>query len=143
MSVLHRLRLFFVLLGSGFLILGQSTFAVEDSNPALLTMSSIGDAKIGRTIFDKECSKCHTTIQNQHKKGASLYGIFGKKSGQIVGYEKTSQEMKEAAIIWNTKNLDLFIERPSQLIKDQKMKYKGISDQKSRKDLIAYLASIK
>src|SRR6267142_3288190 len=70
-----------------------------------------GDAAAGQQVFASRCSVCHTTEPNVNKIGPSLAGVFGRKSGTEAGFDY-SPALKAAAITWDEKTLDHFIQNP-------------------------------
>jgi cytochrome c len=47
--------------------------------------------------------------------------------------------MKQSGIVWNEPSLDGFLENPAQFIPDNHMTFPGISDGKTRSDIVAFL----
>lgn len=91
------------------------------------------------TIAWAQCSACHALKAGApNKVGPNLFGIFGKPAGKVINYNY-SPAMKAANIVWNDKMLDLWLTRPSAVIKGNKMAFSGISDAKRRKVLIEYI----
>ena len=94
----------------------------------------------GRLQFLK-CQVCHSLNSNDKKSGPSLVKLFGRKSGSLEGYEY-SKAMKLAGIIWDKKELNLFLENPISKIPGSKMIFNGLKRSSDRADVIAYLVSL-
>ncbi|XP_036140164.1 cytochrome c-like [Monomorium pharaonis] len=103
----------------------------------------MGDVVNGRKLFMKLCVTCHTTEKGgKHKIGPNLHDIMGKTSGTIPGYS-SSKAMKESAIVWNEKNLSGYIDYPKKFIPGTSMVFKGVKKSEDRRDIIAFLATLK
>ena len=73
--------------------------------------------------------------------GPSLNGIVGRKAGSVEGFNYSSA-MREANITWDEGTLDAFIANPDSVVPNNKMKpFAGISDIKTRKDIVDFLKS--
>lgn len=60
----------------------------------------------------------------------------------VPGY-KFSGSMKEKAIVWDEKTLNDYLEFPKKFIPGTKMVFPGIKRAEDRRDLIAFLATMK
>ncbi|XP_011695953.1 PREDICTED: cytochrome c, testis-specific-like [Wasmannia auropunctata] len=103
----------------------------------------MGDAINGKKLFMKLCAKCHTTEKGgKHMIGPNLHGIVGKTSGTISGY-KSSPAMKEKAVVWDEKALSDYLAWPKKFIPGSSMVFIGVKKDEERKDLFAFLATLK
>jgi len=99
------------------------------------------DAKAGATAF-AQCKACHSVVAGQNRIGPSLAGVVGRKSGSYAGYTY-SAAMKAKGVTWTEANLDTYLTKPQAYVKGTKMAFAGIADAKKRKDVIAYLKTLK
>ncbi|XP_025990031.1 cytochrome c [Solenopsis invicta] len=103
----------------------------------------MGDVVNGKKLYMKLCASCHTTEKGgKHKIGPNLHGIMGKISGTNPGFN-FSETIKEKAIIWDEKTLNDYLEFPKKFIPGTTMVFYGVKKAEDRKDLIAFLASLK
>ncbi|KYM85198.1 Cytochrome c-1, partial [Atta colombica] len=103
----------------------------------------MGNAVNGKKLFMKMCISCHTTEKGEkHKIGPNLYGIMGKTCGTISGF-KSTEAMKEKAIVWNEKTLNDYLEVPKKFVPGTSMAFSGVKKTEDRNDLIAFLATLK
>lgn len=103
-----------------------------------------GDAKKGEKVF-KKCKICHNVGEGaEHKVGPILNNIVGAKAGAQDGFAY-SKEMKEAGengLMWTEDKLSEFIKKPKKFLPGTKMAFNGLSKDKKRDDLIAYLKTL-
>nr|XP_012219845.1 PREDICTED: cytochrome c, testis-specific-like [Linepithema humile] len=103
----------------------------------------MGDATKGKKLFMKMCVTCHTTEKDgKHKMGPNLHGIMGKTCGTVPGFDFT-ESMKKKAIIWDENTLNDYLECPKKFIPGTKKSFYGIKKSEDRRDLIAFLATLK
>ncbi len=118
-----------------------STFAAA----AIVFVVSIGyanaaDVKKGKRVFNK-CKACHTLVENKHRIGPSLHGIFGRTAGTTEKY-KYSKAMKNAGaggLVWNEKTLAEYLAKPRSFVKGTKMTFAGIKKPTDMENLMAFL----
>jgi cytochrome c len=102
-----------------------------------------GDAAAGKVAFDKRCLTCHTPDKGgANKVGPNLFGSYGAKKAQTAGFTY-SAAMQAKAGEWDDAALNEFLWKPSTYVKGTKMPFAGLSNDKERADVIAYLKSLK
>ena len=100
-----------------------------------------GDATAGQQLFASHCGICHATQPGVNRIGPSLAGVFGRKSGTEAGYNY-SPALKAAAITWDEKELDKFLQNPSADVHGTKMVV-SVPGNDDRQNVIAYLKTLK
>lgn len=104
--------------------------------------ASDGDPVAGEALF-KPCITCHEIGEGARNKiGPHLDGIIGRTAGIVEGfrYSKAVTEAGSGGLVWTEENLSAYLEKPRAFIPGNRMSYRGMADEKQRKDLIAYLA---
>ena len=97
-----------------------------------------GDLDRGRKLY-LQCRACHSLKENEpHKIGPNLFKIIGSTAGTMKGYNY-SDALSKSEIVWTKENLDLWLEKPYEIIPGNKMVFSGMSKQEDRNDLIAYV----
>jgi cytochrome c2 len=96
-----------------------------------------GDAARGEKHFE-ECATCHTLERGVNSVGPSLFGLFGRKAGDVGDY-RYSPALKKSGITWTPQTLDTYIADPQKQVPGNRMPYAGLPDVAARADLIAYL----
>jgi cytochrome c len=100
------------------------------------------DVEAGKIAFRK-CALCHTVEPGKSNKiGPSLFGIVGRKSAGLDDYSY-SAAMREFDRVWDTASLDAYLADPRAMVPGTKMIYPGIKDESERRDIIAYLETLK
>ena len=102
-----------------------------------------GDSIRGREVFISQCIVCHseraTDVPNP---GPDLRGIFGQPAGSVPGY-RYSRALRNARRSWTDLTLDAFIADPQAALPGNTMPFPGIVEEAQRRDLIAYLKTLK
>jgi cytochrome c len=97
------------------------------------------DAAKGAGVYQDRCGSCH--VLNGIGQGPSLVGVVGRKAASIPGFNY-SDAMKASGLTWTPANLDRFLSGPTKLVPGTAMRA-IVADPNDRRDLIAYLASLK
>ena len=101
-------------------------------------MTIDGDLERGRKLY-LQCRACHSLKENEPQKiGPNLFKIIGSKAGRMKGYNY-SDALSKSEIVWTIENLDLWLEKPYEIIPGNKMVFSGMRKQEDRNDLIAYV----
>ena len=103
-----------------------------------------GDVDRGAIVFDGYCAECHQTEANAPvKKGPTLFRIVGRRAGQIPGFDY-SPANKSIDLVFDEPTLERYLTLPKAVIPGTKMStFPGIPTEPERRDLIAYLATLK
>ncbi|HEX2891930.1 cytochrome c family protein [Vineibacter terrae] len=101
------------------------------------------DAAEGEKVFKRNCFVCHTVEKGgPTKQGPNLFGIIGRKTGSVEGFRYTNAN-KSADITWSPETLDPYLTNPRKVIPGTNMAFAGLSKPDDRKNLIAYLQTLK
>jgi cytochrome c len=111
--------------------------AVAAASPA----GALDDSR-GAALFRK-CLACHTvTADGGNRAGPSLYGVFGRRAGQVAGYAY-SEALRKNPLIWSEQTVDdLFRLGPDEFTPGSKMPLQRMPDPEDRAELIRYLKQI-
>ncbi len=113
--------------------------AVGMASSAGAALAQPGDAAKGSSIYDDRCSGCH--VIGGVGEGPSLTGVVGRKAGAAAGFEYTAA-LKGSGLTWTPANLDRWLAGPPKLVPGTAMT-SVVPDAAERRDLIAYLATLK
>ena len=73
--------------------------------------------------------------------GPSLFGIVGRRAGQISGFHY-SPANKNSGLTWDAATLDRYLTNPAAAVPHTIMTYGGLKDAQKRASLIAYLSTV-
>lgn len=96
----------------------------------------------GSEVFATECAECHSVKDGKQKRGPSMFGVLGRKSGSISDFVY-SDALRKSEIVWTADKIQAYVKNPKGLIPSGKMKYEGLSDPQEMSDLIQYLSTLK
>lgn len=101
------------------------------------------DIEHGKTTFNTMCSVCHSVQQTGGPiEGPNLLGVVGREAGSQPDFTKYSAALKDSKLTWSKNTLDEFLLSPMKMVPGTFMPML-ISDDKTRADVVAYLATLK
>ena len=103
--------------------------------------TAAGDADAGKKVFSK-CAVCHTAVAGKNGLGPSLFGVVGRPSASVAGYNY-SDAMKAANKTWDEATLNAYLTDPKAAVPGNKMAFAGLPNPDDRANVIAYLATLK
>jgi len=96
-----------------------------------------GDPAKGAITFH-QCMTCHSAAQGVNRVGPSLYGVVGRHSGIIPGFNY-SDANKNSGITWTEQELFTYLENPQRTVPGTRMAFAGLRSAQQRADVIAFL----
>lgn len=114
---------------------------------ALLALAAVppanaaGDAQRGSKVF-QACIPCHSVATGEHLTGPSLAHVWNRKAGTVPGFQRYSEAMKKADIVWNEAALDKWLANPEAFVPGTSMTFPGLKDEKDRLDVAAFLRAV-
>jgi len=111
--------------------------------PAICAAGSKPDVENGKATFKTVCNVCHSVQKTGGpNQGPNLLGVVGRKAGSQPEFAMYSAALKASNIVWSTKTLDKFLMDPMAKVPGTLMPIQ-IADDKTRADVVAYLATLK
>ena len=90
----------------------------------------------------KQCQACHNFEEGQGPKiGPDLYNVVGRKIASVSGFNYSSA-LKSKNGNWDFNALNAWLIKPSAYVPGTAMTFAGLSNDKQRADVIAYLDSL-
>ena len=90
----------------------------------------------------KQCGVCHNVQKGQGAKiGPDLYGVIGRARASEPGFNY-SAAMKSKGGTWTVDDLNTFLTKPSAFVPGTAMTFAGLSNEKQRADVIAFLNTL-
>ena len=100
-----------------------------------------GDVDAGKVSFNK-CAACHAIQPGVNKIGPSLHGIVGRKAASVQGFSY-SPAMQKHDVTWTDEELDKYLVDPRGVVQGTKMAFPGLKNETERRNVIAYLNTLK
>ena len=97
-----------------------------------------GNPARGQRLFGA-CAACHSLQPDSNMTGPSLANVWNRKAGSLPSFNRYSDALKSANIVWNDKTLDEWIKDPQNIVPGNQMTFVGIKDAQPRADLLAFL----
>jgi cytochrome c len=119
--------------------------AASVTTTALATPDTGGgpDPKRGQAVVQRNCAACHTFNQGGPTRvGPNLFGVTERQIAEAPGYNY-SPALKSHKGHWDESNLDAFLKSPRSFAPGTRMTFPGIGSDQDRRNVIAYLESLK
>jgi cytochrome c len=100
-----------------------------------------GDPVSGAKVF-QACAACHSVKAGDHMTGPSLAHIWNSKAGASDDFQRYSDAMKNADMVWNASTLDKWLANPERFLPGSAMTFPGLQKPADRQDVIAYLKAV-
>ncbi|HZC57346.1 MAG TPA: cytochrome c family protein [Xanthobacteraceae bacterium] len=107
----------------------------------IATLLATASADRGASIA-KQCQACHNFQEGQGAKvGPDLYAVVGRPIASVAGFSY-SAPLKAKGGTWTFDELNIWLKKPSADVPGTNMTFAGLSNEKQRADVIAYLDSL-
>ena len=100
------------------------------------------NASSGQQLFQSQCSICHSAQPGRIVVGPSLFGVVGRHSGRMPGFQYSSANL-QSNLTWDPATLDRYLSDPQQLVPGTLMTFSGLRNPQQRADVIAYLETLR
>ncbi|MBF0182859.1 MAG: c-type cytochrome [Magnetococcales bacterium] len=114
------------------------------------------DVEMGRRLAENNCGVCHDLNDaHRNRKGPFLWAVVDRPAGAIADFTYSAAflaSVKAKPFVWDEANLERFITDPSSFIPMTRMAqrdaghplaFEGIDSAANRRDVIAYLKTLK
>jgi cytochrome c len=109
-----------------------------------------GSARRGEKMFKKHCAQCHSvyvdnriTRQGTTQLGPTLFGVYGRASGQMEIQQKVLMGGRAEGTVWTSGALMNYMKNPRQAVDSNiQMNFRGIDDFQTRVDIVHYLKTL-
>ncbi|WP_414476082.1 c-type cytochrome [Microvirga sp. M2] len=101
------------------------------------------DPTRGQALAQRACAACHTLNQGGATRvGPNLFGVTARPIASVAGYNY-SNALKAHQGNWDASAIDAFLKNPRGYAPGTYMTFAGISSDRDRRDIVAYLESLK
>ncbi|MGA2894947.1 MAG: cytochrome c family protein [Xanthobacteraceae bacterium] len=120
---------------------GGATAPAAPAETPIATLLASASAERGAAVA-KQCQACHNFQEGAGAKvGPDLYGVVGRPLASVAGFGY-SAPLKAKGGTWTFDALNAWLTKPSAYAPGTAMTFAGLSNEKQRADLIAYLDSL-
>jgi cytochrome c len=110
--------------------------------PPIAALLASADVKAGEKIASTVCAACHSFDEGGKAGiGPNLYGVLGGPHAHMAGFDYSSA-LKSKQGPWTYDELNAWLTKPSAYAPGTKMTFAGLSSEKQRADVIAYLRTL-
>lgn len=117
-----------------YIFVAAVAFAWAVSEPA----QAQGSPQRGAMVY-RACAACHSLEPAMHLTGPSLADLWGKKAASVADFPRYSKALKAQEFLWDETTLNAWLANPAGFVAGNQMTFRGIEDDKTRQDLIAFL----
>ena len=104
----------------------------------IMALFASTSAANGAKVFNK-CLACHSIGKGgPNKIGPNIFGVLNRKAGSVSGY-KYSKAMVAFGKSWSVEEMDGFLTKPRDWVKNTKMSFVGLKNAKDRAAVILYM----
>lgn len=89
-----------------------------------------------------QCRACHATEPGKHVFGPSLASVSGRKAGSLADFSY-SDALKASGLTWDEATLDRWLTSPQKTVPGTRMPFAGIRDPEMRREVVAYLLTLR
>ena len=119
-------------------VVEKTTTDAADEVFDLASFVALGDVEHGKKVF-KKCAACHSINQGgKNKIGPALWSVMQRKSGELSDYNY-SKSLINHGKIWSFAELNGFLLKPAPWIRNNKMGFAGLKDERDRASVILYM----
>ena len=116
----------------------KSTKVVAETTIDMVSFIALGTVEHGKKVF-KKCAACHSINQGgKNKIGPALWSVMQRKSGELSDYNY-SKSLINHGKIWSFAELNGFLLKPATWIRNNKMGFAGLKDERDRASVILYM----
>jgi cytochrome c len=127
--------------GSEVAAKGEQPQAGAAAGVPINTLLASASAERGAQVA-KQCQACHNFEEGQGPKvGPDLYGVVGRKIASAPGFNYSSA-LKSKNGNWDFNALNTWLMKPTAYAPGTAMTFAGLSNDKQRADVIAYLDTL-
>ena len=109
---------------------------------ALCAADTRPDIENGKATFMTMCGVCHAVkLSGGPVEGPNLVGVVGRQAASQPDFGKYSDALKASNLTWSRQTLDKFLVNPMAMVPGTFMPML-IPDDKTRADVVAYLATL-
>ncbi|GBQ27512.1 c-type cytochrome [Gluconacetobacter azotocaptans] len=102
-----------------------------------------GDRSRGRDLADSMCSDCHNFDRGGAAMiGPNLYAVQGRPIASMADFNFSPALQAHKPQVWTADTLSAWLKNPAAFAPGTRMALDGITDDRDRADIVAYLESL-